>query len=68
VPALLRREHVRRHYDEQVDSTQMYERLELTPKSLEEADPIYLDDGSTIDVRVELGALSALESRPNPQC
>ncbi|BGP34132.1 hypothetical protein JCM10296v2_005947 [Rhodotorula toruloides] len=54
VPALLRRDYIQMRRTEPVASSVVYESIALKPKSLEEADLIYLDDGSTISVKDEL--------------
>ncbi|KAJ8293061.1 hypothetical protein OF846_003772 [Rhodotorula toruloides] len=54
VPALLRRDCIQMRRNEPVASSAVYESIALKPKSLEEADLIHLDDGSTISVKDEL--------------
>uniref|UniRef100_A0A0K3CJX7 Proteophosphoglycan ppg4 n=1 Tax=Rhodotorula toruloides TaxID=5286 RepID=A0A0K3CJX7_RHOTO len=60
VPALLRREYFKLHYDGPIESSATYETVQLSPESLDEADLIRLDDGSTIDVHVYLERYDAL--------
>ncbi|KAL7341838.1 hypothetical protein BJY59DRAFT_648033 [Rhodotorula toruloides] len=54
LPALLRRDCIQMRRNEPVASSAVYESIALKPKSLEEADLIHLDDGSTISVKDEL--------------
>ncbi|KAK4336341.1 hypothetical protein RTBOTA2_005137 [Rhodotorula toruloides] len=54
LPALLRRDYIQLRRNEPVEPSAVYESIALKPKSLEEADLIILDDGSTISVNDEL--------------
>ncbi|KAK4336219.1 hypothetical protein RTBOTA2_005004 [Rhodotorula toruloides] len=54
VPALLRRRYIHLHHDKPIQSSEDYEKIRLTPESLDEAQPLRLDSGSTIDVQVYL--------------
>ncbi|BGP72350.1 hypothetical protein NBRC10513v2_005746 [Rhodotorula toruloides] len=56
-PALLRRDYIQLRRNEPVEPSAVYESIALKPKSLEEADLIILDDGSTISVNDELNLL-----------